>query len=83
MGVSPREIPTAKPKLFCFCCEVFGFAMRYFVFAVRRWRAKVALFCLSCPSATFALQHGGLVARECLAAKGLSGVYGRVRLVDK
>ena len=25
---------TAKPRLFCFCCEVFGFAVRYFVFAV-------------------------------------------------
>ena len=30
-----KQIPTAKPKLFCFCCEVFGFAVRYFVFAVR------------------------------------------------
>ena len=27
--------------------------------------------CLSCPSATFALQHGGCVPREWLAAKGL------------
>ena len=27
--------------------------------------------CLSCPSVTFALQHGGFVPRECLAAKGL------------
>ena len=50
-----------------------------------RWRAKVALgqdkqktymilnghfLCLSCPSATFALQHGGFVPREWLAAKG-------------
>ena len=50
------------------------------------WRAKVALgqdkqktyiilngnfLCLSCPSATFALQHGGCVPREWLAAKGL------------
>ena len=26
---------------------------------------------LSCPSATFALQHGGFVPREWLAAKGL------------
>ena len=49
------------------------------------WRAKVALrqdkqrklplqimyvFCLSCPSATFALQRGGFVPREWLAAKG-------------
>ena len=36
-----KQIPTAKPKLLCFCCEVFGFAVRYcfcrdvFVFAVR------------------------------------------------
>ena len=51
-----------------------------------RWKAKVALgqdkqktyiiwngnfLCLSCPSATFALQHGGFVPREWLAAKGL------------
>ena len=28
-------------------------------------------FYLSCPSATFALQHGGFVPREWLAAKGL------------
>ena len=50
------------------------------------WRAKVALghdkhrklpfqimyvFCLSCPSATFALQRGGFAPREWLAAKGL------------
>ena len=27
--------------------------------------------CLSCPSATFAHQHGGFVSREWLAAKGL------------
>ena len=26
--------------------------------------------CLSCPNATFALQHGGFVQREWLAAKG-------------
>ena len=52
----------------------------------RAGRAKVALgqdkqrklpfkimyvFCLSCPSATFALQPGGFVPREWLAAKGL------------
>ena len=51
-----------------------------------RWRAKVALgqdkqktyiiwnsnfLCLSCPSATFALQHGSFEPREWLAAKGL------------
>ena len=51
-----------------------------------RWRAKVALgldkqrklpfkimylFCLSCPSATFAVQRCGFVPREWLAAKGL------------
>ena len=50
------------------------------------WDAKVALgqdqqkvyiilngncFCLSCPSATFASQHGGFVPREWKAAKGL------------
>ena len=50
------------------------------------WRAKVALgqdkqktyiiwngnfLCLSCPSATFALQHSGFVPCEWLAAKGL------------
>ena len=50
-----------------------------------RWREKVALgqdkqrqlpfkiiyvFCLSCPSATFALQRGSFVPREWLAAKG-------------
>ena len=50
------------------------------------WRAKVALgqdkqrklpfkimyvFCLSCPSVAFALQHGGFVPHEWLAAKGL------------
>ena len=27
------------------------------------------VFCLSCPSATFALQHGDFVPREWLAAK--------------
>ena len=27
--------------------------------------------CLSCPSASFALQHGGFVPREWLVAKGL------------
>ena len=50
------------------------------------WRGKVALgkdkqrklpfqimyvFCLSCPSATFAFQHSGFIPREWLAAKGL------------
>ena len=50
------------------------------------WRAEVAVgqdkqiklpfqimyvFCLSCPSATFALQRGGFAPREWLAAKGL------------
>ena len=50
------------------------------------WTAKVALgqdkqgklpfkimyvFCLSCPSANFALQRGGFVPRKWLAAKGL------------
>ena len=32
------------------------------------------VFCLSCPSATFAHQHGGFVPREWLPAKGLFGV---------
>ena len=31
--------------------------------------------CLSCPSATFAIQHGGFVPREWLAAKGLFKKY--------
>ena len=31
-----KQIPTAKPKLFCFCREVFGFAMRYLVLAYQR-----------------------------------------------
>ena len=31
--------------------------------------------CLSSPSATFALQHGGYVPREWLAAKGLLVAY--------
>ena len=50
------------------------------------WRANVGLgqdkqkayiilngnfLCLSCPSATFALQYGGFVPRDRLAAKGL------------
>ena len=38
------------------------------------WRSEgafVYVFCLSCPSATFALQHSGFVPREWLAAKGL------------
>ena len=26
-----NQTPTANPKLFCFCCEVFGFAMRFLV----------------------------------------------------
>ena len=26
-----KQIPTAKPKLFCFCCEVFDFAVRFLV----------------------------------------------------
>ena len=26
-----KQIPTAKPKLFCFCCEVFGFAVTFLV----------------------------------------------------
>ena len=30
--------------------------------------------CLSCPYSTFTLQHGGIVPREWLAAKGLFSV---------
>ena len=41
----------------------------------RQIRAYIILngnfLCLSCPSATFALQHGGFVPREWLAVKGL------------
>ena len=55
------------------------------------WRAKVTLgqdkqrklpfkimyvFCLSCPSATFALQRGGFAPREWLDAKGLLLCFG-------
>jgi len=32
---------------------------------------NINFFCLSCLSATFVLQHGGFVPRECLATKGL------------
>ena len=92
----------AKPKLFCFCCDVFGFAVRYFsVFAVRflvllwqlwatiqnrpftashsrgtkqpRWRAKVALWQDICTT----------WMSSCKGSKGLLGVYGLVRLVNK
>ena len=31
--------------------------------------------CLSCPSATFAHQHGGFVSREWLAARGLLWIF--------
>ena len=37
------------------------------------------VFCLSCPSATFALQRGGFVPREWLAAKGL---FNKITQVD-
>ena len=55
------------------------------------WRAKVTLgqdkqrklpfkimyvFCLSCPSATFAVQRGGFAPREWLDAKGLLLCFG-------
>ena len=33
------------------------------------------VFCLSCPSATFALQRGGFVPSKWLAAKGLLGSF--------
>ena len=39
------------------------------------------VFCLSCPSATFALQHGGFVPREWLAAKGLLSLIRESRTV--
>ena len=43
--------------------------------------------CLSCPSATFALQHGGFVLREWQAAKGpidcLLTMFLRVRSVTQ
>ena len=32
-----KQIPTAKPKLFCFCCEVFGFAVRFLVLPWGFW----------------------------------------------
>ena len=35
---------------------------------------RVNFLCLSCPCSTFALQHGGFVPREWLAAKGLFSV---------
>ena len=35
------------------------------------------VFCLSCPGATFALQRGGFVPRESLAAKDLLGLISR------
>ena len=34
LTAKPKQIATAKPKLFCFRCEEFGFAVRYFGFAV-------------------------------------------------
>ena len=38
----------------------------------RQTKSSLQTFlCLFCPSATFALQHGGFVPREWLAAKGL------------
>ena len=60
------------------------------------WRAKVALgqdkqktypilnsnfLCLSCPRATFSLQHGSFVPREWLATKGLLVVSDRTIFV--
>ena len=32
-----KQIPTAKPKLFCFCCEVFVFAVRFLVLPWQFW----------------------------------------------
>ena len=41
-----KQIPTAKPKLFCFCCEVFGFAVRFLVLPWRFWFCReVFCFC--------------------------------------
>ena len=43
-----KQILTAKPKLFCFCCEVFGFAERFFVLPWGFWfcmRFLVLLWC--------------------------------------
>ena len=38
------------------------------------------VFCLSCPSATFAHQHGGFVPRQWLPAKGLLSVRQKIYL---
>ena len=38
------------------------------------------VFCLSCPSATFAHQHGGFVPREWLPAKSLLVASGDVNI---
>ena len=39
------------------------------------------VFCLSRPIATFALQRGGFVPRDCLAAKGLLGFTKRFNVL--
>ena len=39
-----KQIPTARPKLFCFCCEVFGFAVR-FLFLPWGFRFCREVFC--------------------------------------
>ena len=39
----------------------------------RQCEMVINFLCLSCPSATFTLQHAGFVPREWLAAKGLFG----------
>ena len=39
------------------------------------------VFCLSWPIATFALQSGGFVPRDCLAAKGLLGFTKRFNVL--
>ena len=35
-----KQIPTAKPKLFRFCCEVFGFAVRFLVLPWGFWFSR-------------------------------------------
>ena len=51
--------------------RVCSFALPRFQILARR---SVQFLCLSSPSATFTLQHGGFVTRDWLAAKGLLSV---------
>ena len=41
------------------------------------------VFCLSCPNATFAHQHGGFVSREWLAAKGLFHLLRQIETLEE